>query len=104
MSETGDKQPFAVNVELSDRRSAVEPRKGYFAALNNFFQSSVGAAALTLISTTLLGGFIGYVFYGHGAPKGPIIPRRWTKPTPTRPTKRSRTPRTARPWSARRRS
>jgi hypothetical protein len=62
MSETGDKQPFAVNVELSDRRSAVEPRKGYFAALNNFFQSSVGAAALTLISTTLLGGFIGYVF------------------------------------------
>jgi hypothetical protein len=62
MSETGDKQPFAVNVELSDRRSASEPPKGYFAALNNFFQSSIGAAALTLISTTLLGGFIGYRF------------------------------------------
>lgn len=62
MSETGDKQPFAVNVELSDRRSASEPPKGYFAALNNFFQSSVGAAALTLISTTVLGGFIGYLF------------------------------------------
>src|SRR5271169_4197303 len=62
MSETGDKQPFAVNVELSDRRSGVEPRKGFFAALDNFFKSSVGAAALTLISTTLLGGFIGYVF------------------------------------------
>jgi hypothetical protein len=62
MSETGDKQPFAVNVELSDRRSGVEPRRGFFAALDNFFKSSVGAAALTLVSTTLLGGFIGYVF------------------------------------------